>query len=163
MSCSNLSSIAKMLLLSSANRDSAPSCAPVRCPVRGSAQKRFPRGNLGIRRMRTQTCGHPQKKAVSGVCSEQDDKRFRFHLGRPRAEAHVGAKGRASSQRSIDYHSLPRRFQAKIRGDASPSGAVSQPGPGEILPLARSCLYDLDAGRGDFDAEFGGFRAAAAG
>jgi hypothetical protein len=33
-----------------------------------------------------------KKDADSGVCSEQDDKRFRFHLGRPRAAAHSWGK-----------------------------------------------------------------------
>ena len=43
-------------------------------------------------------CGHRpavtrKKEAVSGSCSEQDDKRFRFRLGRPRAEAHGWGRG----------------------------------------------------------------------
>jgi len=35
---------------------------------------------------------HPQKDAVQGICSEQDDWRFRFLLGCPRAAAHGWGK-----------------------------------------------------------------------
>ena len=69
--------------------DTAPFCAPVRGPVQG-AKKKISMGNTKKSgRARTQTFVLPQKDAVSGVCSEQDDKRFRFRLGRPRAEAHA--------------------------------------------------------------------------
>jgi hypothetical protein len=56
--------------------------------------KRFPCGNPG----NSGACTHEPavtriKEAVSGSCSEQDDKRVRFHLGRPRAAAHSWGKG----------------------------------------------------------------------
>ena len=72
--------------------DAAPSCA--RCGTGCKAHKvKIFRHKSGKRRICTQTCGHPHKKAVSGVCSEQDDKRFRIHLGRPRAKAHGWGRG----------------------------------------------------------------------
>jgi hypothetical protein len=83
-----------MFLLSiQCNTDSAPSCVPVRgfrkSPIQG-ARKTIFMGRIGA-------CGHELevtriKEADSGDCSEQDDKRFRYDLGRPRAAAHRWGK-----------------------------------------------------------------------
>ena len=58
-------------------------------------EKRFPkcayRGNPGACRDRPAVTR--KKEAVSGNCSEKDDKRFRIHLVRPRAEAHSWGRG----------------------------------------------------------------------
>ena len=66
MSCSNLSSIDKIILLSCAKQFDAPVCAPARGLVR--ARKKISRNqSWKISRMRTQTCGHPQKRKRSQV------------------------------------------------------------------------------------------------
>jgi hypothetical protein len=70
--------------------DSAPSCAPVLSPVQ-CAKKKSP-GDIPAR-ADTDLRSSASKEAASWVYSEQDDKRFRFHLGRPRAAAHGWGKG----------------------------------------------------------------------
>jgi hypothetical protein len=115
------------------------------------AKKRFPRVEI-CDAWGDRPAVNPQKnKAVSGSCSEQDDKRFRIHLVRPRAEAHFGAEGRASSQRSIDYHSRCPRCQEKTgsnSGGPCPAPRLRR----AIFPCTRSCVYKLDANGGSFDA-----------
>ena len=57
-------------------------------------KKRLPGGNPQNSGARRRTPAVTRKKeAVSGIGSEQDDKRFRLHLGRPRAVAHRWGKG----------------------------------------------------------------------
>lgn len=75
--------------------------------------------------------------AVSCGCSEQDDKRFRFHLGRPRAEAHSWGKGariRTENLRLPQPDSvLPAQNPSNLKGLRS----TSQPDQA-LLPSARS-------------------------
>ena len=90
------------------NRLDAPSLrdgARVRCAR--AREKRFPSGNLW------HACGRRfavtrKKEAVSGSCSEQDDSASGFAWLAREPQLMCGAKGRASSQRSIDYHSPPQ-------------------------------------------------------
>jgi hypothetical protein len=90
ISSSNLSSIAKILLLSCAKQIQHRFAH--RCGVPTEARKKDFHREI-LTRTRKRTCGCPQKEAVSGSCSEQDDKRFRFRLGRPRAGAHFWGRG----------------------------------------------------------------------
>src|ERR1017187_9950347 len=144
MSCSNLSSIAKFFLLSTA-------CPGILGPARFRSGSPLPCGRADVsalhngmhhpgpysraieiqhciarwcvvrpkhankdfrkeisEHMRTQICGHPQKKeAVSGSCSEEDDGASGFAWLAREPKLMCGAEGRASSQRSIDYHIPP--------------------------------------------------------
>jgi len=103
--------------------------------------------------MRTQTRGHPQKEAVSGSFSEQDDKRFRFRLGRPRAEAH--GWGRVA-RILTEINRLPQFIPVLPTQNPLKSGRLqvaSQLGRAVLL-LARSCFYKLDAIWGRNDARF---------
>jgi hypothetical protein len=72
--------------------------------------------------MRTQICGHPQKEAVSGSCSEQDDSASGSAWLAREPQLMYGAKGRASSQRSIDYHNLARSRSGKIGVESGEGG-----------------------------------------
>src|SRR4051812_30317949 len=55
----------------------------------------------------------PQKTAAFYHCSEQDDSRFRFGLGRPRAAAHVWGRG---ARILTEINRLPHSFPALQRG-----------------------------------------------
>src|ERR1019366_998069 len=142
-SCSNLSSIAKFFLLSTAcpgilgparfRSESPLPCGradvnvlPMGCVIPGhaAAQSRFstvlragawsdPSMQINIsERKSPHTCGHKsavtrKKEAVSGSCSEEDDGASGFAWLAREPKLMCGAKGRASSQRSIDYHIPP--------------------------------------------------------
>src|ERR1035438_81026 len=67
---------------------------------------------------RTQTSGHPQKGCGFRGCSEQDDKRFRFHLGRPRAVAHGWGKRARICTEINRLPRLTRFFPRKKQGNA---------------------------------------------
>jgi hypothetical protein len=91
--------------------------------------------------------------AVSCGCSEQDDKRFRFHLGRPRAAAHSWGKG---ARICTEINRLPRLAlpcQAKIQTwrEANSGDLAGEPGD-SAFHLLHS-LFLLDAGIGDSTQE----------
>jgi hypothetical protein len=111
------------------------------------SEKDFPLGNL---RTHTDTnLRSPAKKeAVSYNCSEKDDKRFRFCLVAREPKLMYGAKGRASSQRSTDYHVLPRLNQSRIRAESRRKA----PWPVKIAPGTLSTSIWLDAKKAEFDA-----------
>ena len=67
------------------------------------------------------TCGdHPQKTAVSSHCSEQDVRASGFAWYAREPQLMCGAKGRASSQRSIDYHIPSHRSKDNFGKGISP-------------------------------------------
>ena len=112
-------------------------------------QPDFPAEDRKIRRSYTRTCGHPQKEAVSGVCSEQDDKRFRFGLGRPRAAAHGWGKvarirteiNRLPQSDPVSpgqnrAHSRPLHAASQLASSLGPGRVASRPLP--LLQIRRN-------------------------
>jgi hypothetical protein len=73
-----------------------------------------------------------KKEAVSGNCSEQDDCASGLAWFAREPELMCGAEGRASSQRSIDYHSPPRFCQRKNQGSEKALQLCRSAGPGTL-------------------------------
>jgi hypothetical protein len=90
-----------------------------------------------------------KKEAVSGDSSEQDDSASGFAWVAREPKLMVGAEGRASSQRSIDYHSLPGirqdYFAARIRFFNAALFGSSGTGLGRFTFSTRSLATELDA------------------
>src|ERR1035438_1018605 len=98
ISCSNLSSVANVFLLSSAKQVQRRFAQ--RCEVRTAAQKKISRREI-FAHVQT-NLRIPAKMSGSGSCSEQDDNASGFAWVAREPQLMFGAGWRASSQRSID-------------------------------------------------------------
>jgi hypothetical protein len=70
------------------------------------------------RRICTRKCGHPHKKAVSGVSRNRMTSASGFTWVAREPQLMFGAKGRASAQRFLEYHHLARFLQLNKSGKA---------------------------------------------
>jgi hypothetical protein len=121
-------------------------------PVRGAAARGKKDLLVEIWRTRKQTCGHPQK-AVSGNYSEQDGCASGFAWFAREPKLIFGAEGRASSQRSIDYHKAARIPANKFDANSgSVAGLIAAGGISSLF--ANPALNSLDATSGWFDARW---------
>jgi hypothetical protein len=85
------------------------------------------------------------------IFSEQDGSASGFAWVAREPELMCGAKGRASSLRSIDYHNRTHQYQQKPGGKSAPSRrprSASQPLP---ATRSRSLTHYLDARKGLLD------------
>ena len=99
------------------------SLRPVRAPIRRTRRRErsAPAGYPGAVSTRmTHLRSSPQKTAVSSHCSEQDVRASGFAWVAREPQLMCGAKGRASSQRSIDYHISSRRPTLIPEGESAP-------------------------------------------
>jgi hypothetical protein len=86
-------------------------------------EKRFPHGNLSAQ-ADTNLRSPAKKEAVSGSFSEQDGSASGFSWIAREPELMYGAEGRASSQRSVEYH-IPTPFTSvSARGSSGYSGLL---------------------------------------
>jgi len=69
----------------------------------------------------------------------------------------VGAKMRASSRISIDYHNLPQIQQLQLRQSQGTFGLLRNRA-GQVIPLTRSCSCNFRCGRGQFGTTIPSFR-----
>ena len=126
-------------------------------PAPGRAKKGLPcarHGNPGAHGDRPAVAR--KKEAVSGSCSDQDDSASGFAWVAREPQLMCGAEGRASSQRSIDYHSPPRFCQGKNPGSAKALAVCRAAGP-DGLPFTRSVSCPLDAPEAGWTQDSGGW------
>ncbi len=127
--------------LSRAKRRFAPFCAPVRGPDPERAKKRFslenPRAHAD-----TDLRSPAKNEAVSGGFSEQDGCASGFTWVAREPELMDGAKGRASSQRLVEYHNLPRLRQHRCKARRNPEGGLWKRA-GQVRPIPVPFLLSL--------------------
>ena len=106
--------------------------------------------------MRTQTCGLPRKQRSQVVARNRMTSASGLTWFAREPKLICGAEGRASSQRSIDYHSSTRFRQAKRKAETAfqPDRRIPdrQIRDRASIVSARSLHYKLDAVKDALDA-----------
>jgi len=93
-----------------------------------------------------------KNKAVSGGFSEQDDSASGFAWVAREPQLMYGAKGRASSQRFLEYH-IPTPIHSLSTVEVGFTVACLETEPGKIV-RTRSCFHLIGRWGNEFDASF---------